>query len=85
MQVEEFCKSAPAYHLNHPEEGVYIVWKWNWASIMSYTSTMHSSVPSLDDIDSRVTDNSEVEDDVSQRVLDTVRFKVIVIRSINML
>lgn len=42
---------------------------------MSYTSTMHSSVPSLDDIDSRVTDNSEVEDDVS--VLDIVRFKVI--------
>ena len=29
-QVEEFCKGAPAHHLNHPEEGVYLIWKWDW-------------------------------------------------------
>ena len=28
--VEEFCKGAPAHHLNHPEEGVDLVWKCDW-------------------------------------------------------
>ena len=77
LQVDEFCKSAPAHHLRHPNDGVYLVWKWNWSNssdslpspcVSDSECGEHSTEADVCDSESDVCDASES---------DTVRFKVI--------
>ena len=76
MQVEEFCKSAPAHHLKHPNEGVYLVWKW----ICRDETPDDSRLDRLGaDVGSEQSDGEmQLEEaDSDSNTLDTVRFKVI--------
>ena len=70
-QVEEFCKSAPAHHLQHPDEGVYLVWKWEWASTNETLELFDTEVTEVSQQDDREVQNT------NSSILDTVRFKVI--------
>lgn len=49
LQVDEFCKGAPASHLNHPEEGIHLVWSWEWMSLLSNTSKTISNTNASDE------------------------------------
>ena len=73
MQIEEFCKSAPAQHLKHPDEGVYLVWKWDWA----LTNQTLSFSECFDAQNSGEESVEEGQQQSNSSVLETVRFKVI--------
>jgi hypothetical protein len=75
VKVDEFCKSAPAHHLNHPEEGVYLVWKWNWTPTYETPNTMDSHSCSLNSETEQQGGTETIQHTSSH--LDTVRFKVI--------
>ena len=72
MQVEEFCKCAPAHHLKHPDEGVYLVWKWICRDETPDDSRLDTESSEQGDGEMQLE-----EADSDSNTLDTVRFKVI--------
>ena len=34
IQVDEFCKVVTVRHLNFPSAEVFVVWEWNWLSLV---------------------------------------------------
>ena len=75
--MDEFCKSAPAHHLRNPNDGVYLVWKWNWSH--SCDSLPSSSISISAKAESECDENGVESDvcDTESDIHDTVRFKVI--------
>ena len=73
MQVEEFCKSVYASHLNHPK-GVYLIWKWDWISLPPRRAESSSSLE-VDDMNSASAYDGTTEEDDDEPSLYTVRFK----------
>ena len=75
-QVEEFCKTVYANHLNHPNEGVYLIWSWDWMS----SSPPHEETSSWHEADN-FTGSDIAHDDTTEEEeepsLYTVRFKCI--------
>ena len=80
LQLDEFCKSAQAHHLRNPNDGVYLVWKWNWSnssdSLPSPCVSLKTDAESGEH--STESDVCDSESDVcNASESDTVHFKVI--------
>ena len=73
--MDEFCRSAPAHHLRNPNDGVYLVWKWNWSNSLDSLRSSCISVQAHSGCDVCSTESDECDSELD--IHDTVRFKVI--------
>ena len=73
--MDEFCNSAPAHHLRNPNDGVYLVWKWDWLHSCDSLPSPCISVQAESECDKNGAE-SDVYDSESD-IHDNVCFKVI--------